>query len=132
MTKTKNKVSKDFKQISKNITTVIWKARINKKYQFEQTYISSVIDQILALEKGTIKNDWDKFCQYIKPKYLLKIQTSFKKAILAPGTPRNIEYKVIRADQKKLWFHSEFKCKKQNGKLFTYISEFLICCVLAL
>ncbi len=119
-TENKRNISEDFKQISENITIVIWKAKVNKKYEFEETYISSVVDEILGLPKETIKNDWNKFFEYVKSEYLPEIQTIFKKVFLSPGTTEHFEYEVVKADGKTAWLRSEGISENQNGQLFVF------------
>ncbi len=113
-------VSQDFKQISENITIIIWKAKVNEKYEFEQTYISTVVDEILGLPKGTIKNDWNKFFEYVKSEYLPKIQAIFKKVFSSFGKTEFFEYEVIKADGKTAWLRSEGRSENINGQLFVF------------
>ena len=115
-----NTVSEDFKQISENITVVIWKAKINDKFEFEETYISPVVDEILMLPKGTIKNDWDKYFEYVKPEYLQEIQAKFQKVFLSLETTECFEYEVVKANGKSAWFRSEGRCENQNGYFFVF------------
>ena len=113
-------VSEDFKQISENITIVIWKAKVNERYEFEQTYISPVVDKILGLPKETIKNNWNNFFGYVKPEYLPEIQAILKKVFSSPGITEYFEYEVIKADGKTAWFRSEGRSEIQNGELFVF------------
>ncbi len=116
----KNNISEDFKQISENITIVIWKAKINDRYEFEETYISPVVDEMLGLPKGTIKSDWNRFFEYVKPEYLPEIQAKFQKVFSSPKTTDFFEYEVIKADGKTAWFRSEGRNIKQNKKFFIF------------
>lgn len=113
-------INEEFKQISENITIVIWKAKVNEKYEFEQTYISPVVDEILALPKGTIKNDWSRYFKYVKPEYLPEIQQKFGKAFSNPGTTEFFEYEVTKANKERAWFRSEGRCEIKDGDLFVF------------
>ncbi len=113
-------VSSEFQQISENITIVIWKAKVNEKYEFEETFISPIIDEILGLPKGTIKNDWNKFFGYVKPEYLTEIQATFQKAFMSPGTTEGFDYQVIKADGKIAYFYSTGRCTVKNNELFVF------------
>ena len=113
-------VSSEFQQISENITIVIWKAKVNEKYEFEETYISPVVDEILGLPKGTINNDWNKFFEYVKPEYLSEIQTIFKKVFSSHGLTEFFEYEVVKSNEKLAWFRSEGRSEIQNGQLFVF------------
>ncbi len=115
-----NNANEELEKIAKNITIVIWKAKVNKKYEFEETYISPIIDEILELPKGTIKNDWNKFFKYVKPEYLPKIKKIFQKAFMSPGTTEGFDYQVIKANGKIAYFHSTGRCSIENGQLFVF------------
>ncbi len=113
-------ISEEFKKIAKNITIVIWKAKINEKQEFEETYISPVVDEILGLPKGTIKNDWNEFFRYVKPEYLPKIKETFQKAFMSPGTTEGFDYQVIKSNGEIAYFYSTGICSIENGQLFVF------------
>ena len=73
--------NENFQQVVSNITTVVWKAGIGKNGAFENTYTSPVVDELLELPAGTIKNDWNKLFSYIKPEYLERVNNAFREAI---------------------------------------------------
>ncbi|MCD4793672.1 MAG: PAS domain S-box protein [Bacteroidales bacterium] len=112
--------NENFRQVVSNITTVIWKADIGKNGAFENTYSSPVIDELLELPAGTIKNDWDKYFNYIKPEYLEQVNKAFKEAIISPGKVINCEYEVLKDTGKTAWFHSKGRCFEKNGKLHVF------------
>ena len=109
--------NENFQQVVSNITTIIWKADIGKNGAFENTYISPVVDELLELPAGTIKNDWDKFFNYIKPEYLEQVNNAFRKAIISPGKKIDCEYEVLKDNGQTAWFQSIGRCFEKNGKL---------------
>ncbi|MCD4773341.1 MAG: PAS domain S-box protein, partial [Bacteroidales bacterium] len=108
--------NENFQQVVSNITTVVWKADIGKNGTFENTYISPVVDELLELPAGTIKNDWDKYFGYIKPEYLEQVNKVFKEAIISSGKQINCEYEILKDNGKTAWFHSKGRCFEKNGK----------------
>ena len=106
--------------INANTPNIIWKSDIDKQGNFINTYISEVVDEFLALPKGTINNSWDKYFSYIIPDYLPQINELFKKAIANPGQLFTFSYEVKKADGKKAWFTSSGRIRVENDKLTVY------------
>ncbi|MCD4694762.1 MAG: PAS domain S-box protein [Bacteroidales bacterium] len=109
--------NENFQQVVSNITTVVWKADIGENGAFENTYSSPVLDELLALPAGTMKNDWDKYFRYIKPEYLELVNNAFRVAIESPGKQIDCEYEVLKDNGQTAWFHSKGRCFEKNGKL---------------
>ncbi|MCD4774107.1 MAG: PAS domain-containing protein [Bacteroidales bacterium] len=112
--------NENFLQVVSNITTVVWKADIGKNGAFENTYSSPVLDELLELPAGTMKNDWDKYFGYIKPEYLEHVNNAFKEAIISPGKQIDCEYEVLKNNGQTAWFHSKGKCFEKNEKLHVF------------
>ncbi|MCD4793671.1 MAG: PAS domain S-box protein [Bacteroidales bacterium] len=112
--------NENFQQLVSNITTVIWKADIGKNGAFENTYSSPVLDELLELPPGTMRNDWDKYFSYIKPEYLEQVNKAFKEAIISPGKEINCEYEVLKDTGQTAWFHSNGRCFEKSGKLHVF------------
>jgi PAS domain S-box-containing protein len=112
--------NEDYQQVVSNITTVVWKADIANDGTFKNTYISPVLDELLDLPAGTMKNDWDKYFKYIKPKYLERVNNAFREAIQSPGKLIDCEYKVLKDNGQTAWFHSKGRCFEKNGKLHVF------------
>ncbi|MCD4789079.1 MAG: PAS domain-containing protein, partial [Bacteroidales bacterium] len=96
--------NENFQQVVSNITTVIWKADIGKNGAFENTYSSPVLDELLELPAGTMKNDWDKYFSYIKPEYLERVNNAFREAIISPSKKIDCEYEVLKDNGQTAWF----------------------------
>nr|MBC8485716.1 PAS domain S-box protein [Bacteroidota bacterium] len=112
--------NENFQQVVSNITTVVWKADIGKNGAFENTYTSPVVDELLELPAGTLKNDWNKYFSYIKPEYLERVNNAFKEAIISPGKVINCEYEVLKDNGQTAWFHSHGRCFEKKGKLHVF------------
>ena len=112
--------NENFLQVVSNITTGVWKADIGENGTFENTYSSPVLDELLELPPGTIKNDWDKYFSYIKPEYLEQVNNAFKEAIISPGKQIDCEYEVLKNNGQTAWFHSKGRCFEKNGKLHVF------------
>ena len=112
--------NENFQQVVTNITTVVWKADIGKNGAFENTYSSPVLDELLELPAGTMKNDWDKYFGYIKPEYMEHVNNAFKEAIISPGKSIDCEYEVLKGKGQTAWFHSKGRCFEKNGKLHVF------------
>ncbi len=112
--------NENFQQVVSNITTAVWKADIGKNGAFENTYTSSVIDELLELPTGTIKNDWDKYFSYIKPKYQEQVNNAFREAITSPAKKIECEYEVLKNNGQTTWFYSKGRCFRKNGKLHVF------------
>ena len=112
--------NENFQQVVSNITTVVWKADIGSNGTFENTYSSPVIDELLGLPAGTMKNDWDRFFSYIKPEYLEQVNNAFREAIISPGKKIDCEYEVLKDNGQTAWFHSNGRCFEKNGKLHVF------------
>ncbi len=109
--------NENFQQVVSNITTVVWKADIGKDGAFENTYTSPVVDELLELPAGTIKNDWNKYFSYVKPEYQERVNNAFGEAIKSPGKKFDCEYEVLKDNGQTAWFHSIGRCFEKNGKL---------------
>ncbi|MCD4817589.1 MAG: PAS domain S-box protein, partial [Candidatus Cloacimonetes bacterium] len=112
--------NENYQQVVSNITTVVWKADIGEGGTFENTYSSPVLDELLELPTGTMKNDWEKYFGYIKPEYLEQVNKAFKEAIISPGKQIDCEYEVLKGNGKIAWFHSKGRCFEKNGKLHVF------------
>ncbi len=112
--------NENFQQVVSNITTIVWKADIGKNGAFENTYSSPVVDELLELPAGTIKNDWNKYFSYIKPEYLERVNNAFKEAINSHEKLIDCEYEVLKNTGQTTWFHSKGRCFKKNGKLHVF------------
>ena len=110
----------NFQQVVSNITTVIWKADIGKNRSFENTYSSAVLDELLELPAGTMKNDWDKYFKYIKPEYMEQVNNAFMEAAKSPESIIDCKYEVLKDNGQTAWFHSKGRCSKKNGKLYVF------------
>ncbi len=112
--------NENFRQVVSSITTIIWKAEVGKNGAFENTYISPVVDELLELPPGTIKNDWEIFFSYIKPEYLEQVNNAFREAIKSPGKVINCEYEVLKENGRTAWFHSKGRIFRKNEKLYVF------------
>jgi len=110
----------NFQSVVSNIPVAIWSADIGEDGAFENTYTSTVFDELLGLPVGTLKNDWNKYFSYIKPEYLERINIAFGKAIESPGTIIESEFEVVKANGKTAWFYSRGRCYEKSGKLFVF------------
>ncbi|MEA3360285.1 MAG: PAS domain-containing protein, partial [Thermodesulfobacteriota bacterium] len=115
-----NESNENYQKVVSNITTVSWKADIGENGAFENTYSSPVLDELLELPAGTMKNDWDKYFRYIKPEYLEQVNNAFKEAIKSPGKKIDCEYEVLKDNGQTAWFHSKGRCFEKNGKLHVF------------
>ncbi|MEA1873586.1 MAG: PAS domain S-box protein, partial [Bacteroidota bacterium] len=121
--KAQEKIQSNLQQIeviNANTPNIVWKSDIDKQGNFINIYISEVADEFLALPKGTINNNWDKYFSYIIPDYLPQINEMFKKGIANPGEIISFSYEVKKADGKKAWFTSSGRLIVENNKLTGY------------
>ncbi len=111
--------------ITNNIPNAIWSAELDQAGAFVNTYISTVVDKLLALPQGTIGNDWQAYFQYIVPGYLPKIMGKFKEGKQHPGQIIAFEYEVIKGNGEKAWFYSAGKAHQKEGnfRFFGYTAD---------
>ncbi len=108
------------KAINANTPTVIWKSDIDEEGRFINTYISEVVDDFLALPKGSIDNSWDKYFTYIVPEYLPSIDKVFKEGVKNQNKSISFDYEVKKADGNPAWFTSSGRVIQENNKLTVY------------
>jgi len=106
-----------FQMVASNITVAAWSADIGEDGAFENTYTSTVFDELLGLPVGTLKNDWNKYFSYVKPEYMERINIAFGKAIESPGTIMECECEVVKDNGQTAWLYSSGRCFENNGKL---------------
>ncbi len=97
---------REAEELFTNIPTILWRADMSVDGDFSNTYISSVVDEFLALPPGTIKNDWSVYFSRVVPKYLLYIKEKFKEGAADPGSIVSMEYEVLKGDGSNAWFRS--------------------------
>ncbi|NPE30072.1 PAS domain S-box protein [Methanococcoides sp. SA1] len=108
----------NYREVLASIDIVIWKADVTANGEFVNTYISPVVEKMLALEPGIIGNNWDEYMKYIHPDELPKIKSLFAESIRNPGQTHELEYRVISGKGKLQWFHSRGSCQFQpDGSL---------------
>ncbi|NQU83820.1 MAG: PAS domain S-box protein, partial [Parcubacteria group bacterium] len=112
--------NENYQQVISNITAVVWKADIGENGAFENTYFSPVLDELLELPAGTMKNDWDKYFGYIKPEYLERVNNAFREAIISPGKKIDCEYEVLKDNGQTVWVHSIGSRFEKNGKMYVF------------
>ena len=112
--------NENFQLVLSNISTVVWKADIGENGAFENTFSSPVLDELLDLPAGTMKNDWDKYFSYIKPEYLEQVNNAFREAIISPGKQIDCEYEVLKDNGQTAWFQSKGRCFEENRKLHVF------------
>jgi PAS domain S-box-containing protein len=126
--KTENQIleqEKELEIITSNAPNVIWKADIDKEGQFTNTYISSVVDEFLGLESGSIGNSWNKYFNYVEPEYLPLIQEKIAQGIAEPKKIITFEYQVKKADGETVWFQSSGRAYPQKDvvRIYGYTSD---------
>ena len=110
------KNNENFQRVVSNITIVIWKADIGVNGAFENSYFSPALDELLELPAGTMKNNWYKYFDYIKPEYLERVNNAFREAIILPGKKIDLKYEVLKDNGQTAWFNTIGKCFEKNGK----------------
>ncbi|NPD48310.1 PAS domain S-box protein, partial [Lentimicrobium sp. S6] len=106
--------------INANTPNIIWKTDIDQQGNFINTYISDIVDEFLALPKGTVNNNWDKYFSYVIPEYLPQINEIFKNGINNLGEMISFSYEVKKADNTLAWFTSKGKAVFEDKKLTVY------------
>ena len=104
------------KSIHYNVPIGLWSAIIDENIIFTEMYTSEGTNELLALPPNTIRNDFDKFFNYIKPEYIPAIMEKFRESIKNPGKILSLEYEVVDEDGNTRWFSSTGKMSKKDGK----------------
>ncbi len=95
------------KMINANIPNILWKSQIDSSGNFKNTYISEVADEMLALEPGTIGNDWNKYFSFVVPDFMSIINNKLQEAYTNPGIITSFDYEVNKGDGTIAWFSSK-------------------------
>ncbi len=112
--------AKDIKHITDNASSIIWKAEIDNKGNFINTFISDVVDDFLGLPKGTINNDWDKYFSYIDEKYYSDIFLIFEQGYANLKKRFSFDYEITKANGSTAYFSSRGQALKIDNKLFAF------------
>jgi len=106
--------------INANTPNIIWKSGIDNNGKFINSYISEVVDEFLALPKGTINSSWDKYFEYVAPQYMPEIREKMGKAFAKPGVIISFDYEVKKATGEIAWFSSKGRVHSDNNKLVAF------------
>jgi PAS domain S-box-containing protein len=96
----------DYEHVVNAIDTIIWKADVDKNEKLINTYISSAVDKMLGLPRGTIGNDWNKFFSCIHPDDIQNVLDALKFTIHDPENNVNLDYRLVKDDRDILWVNS--------------------------
>ncbi len=105
----------NYNEVVSNITTAVWKIDFEEGESFKNAYLSPVMDELLGLPRGSLKNDWKKYMSHIKPEYLKLVGKSFKESFENPSKSIVCEYEVIKANGEPAWFQSQGRCFIENN-----------------
>ncbi|WP_346863777.1 PAS domain S-box protein [uncultured Draconibacterium sp.] len=107
----------EFRLISENVPTIIWKAEITSDGRFVNSYISEIADELLELPKGTIKNDFEKYFSYVVPEDLALLNKTIAEAKSNPGKTYSESYNVKKDNGELAIFESTGRIHKLNNKM---------------
>jgi hypothetical protein len=102
-----NEAYNEFRLISENVPTIIWKAEITPNRKFVNSYISEIAEELLELSKGTLNDDFEKYFSFIVPEDLPMIHETIGAALANPGKT----------------YHKSYRVKKGNGELAVFKSS---------
>ncbi|WP_370572493.1 ATP-binding protein [Methanomethylovorans sp.] len=96
----------DFEKVVNSIDTVVWKADVDIKGNFVNTYISASVDKIVGMPQGSIGNNWNKYLDHIHIDDRPKVAEAFQRGFLNPGYSISLDYRLVRDDGNILWVNS--------------------------
>ena len=101
-----------------NIPDIIWKGKYDvNSGEFYDTYISDVAEELLVLEKGTLKNSFEKFFAFVLPEYLEELFSTIKHGVRHPGATFSKSYKIKKGDGSIGWFESSGRAYHSDGEI---------------
>jgi PAS domain S-box-containing protein len=96
----------DFGKVVNSIDTIVWKADVDTKGNFVNTYISASVDKIVGMPQGFIGNNWNKYRDHIHIDDRPKVAEAFQRGFLNPGYSISLDYRLVRDDGDILWVTS--------------------------
>lgn len=114
---------KELEVITASIPNVIWKAEVDSKGNFVNTYISESINDFLGYSPNSFGHNWSKYFNLILPKYLPQIMEKFQKGIENIGKTISFVYEIKKANGEIAWLSSSGRAFYENGKIKIYGSS---------
>jgi len=110
--------NRELTRLYENIPDIIWKGKYNvNSGEFYDTYISDVAEELLVLEKGTLKNSFEKFFAFVLPEYLEELFSTIKHGVRHPGATFSKSYKIKKGDGTIGWFESSGRAYHSDGEI---------------
>lgn len=103
-----------------NLPISVWSATVDENGDFTDMYISEGVNELLAIPPNTIRNDFNKFFEYVKPLYLPGIKDKFREGIKNPGKFVSFEYEVVDGNGEIRWLLSSGRAQEENGTIKVY------------
>ena len=100
-------INLNYNEVVSHITTAVWRVNVTKNNSFENIYISPVMDELLGLPEGSIKNNWEKLFFYIQSDQIEIIKNAFNESINKPEEVITCAYKVTKSNGETAWFESK-------------------------
>ena len=110
------RINNNYNLVVSNITTAVWRVDIVDGSSLQNIYISPVMDELLKIQPGSIKNSWENLKSFILPNFTNEIIKAFNEAILKPEEVITLRYKVLKGNGKEAWHQSQGRCFIEKNK----------------
>ncbi len=103
------------------IYDILWHHDVDSLARNTEGYISPVVDRMLGLPEGTIRNSFEKYCSYVHPHDLPALQKMFNDTKSAFAADITAEYRMIKADGSIVWVRSRSSALPQpDGRITVF------------
>ncbi|WP_410508578.1 PAS domain S-box protein [Methanosarcina hadiensis] len=115
------KKEKEYEEIVNSIDATIWKATFDREGNVLSTYFSKPLDKVLGFHHNAQQSEWDKLFAHTHPEDLDKVRDALEHSFKHPGTPVNIDYRIVTGDGKPIWINTTGSSHLQeDGTFLTY------------
>ncbi|MFW6114196.1 MAG: PAS domain-containing protein [bacterium] len=94
------------RELTETITDILWSYRTDSSGELIEQSITGQVDEFLAVEMGTIGNDFEKYFSFVHAEDLPAVRAEFQAALQEPGKVAEIEYRLTRSDGNIKWVNS--------------------------
>jgi len=110
-----------YDQVVSRISDIVWRYDVNANGKYVDSYISPVVDSLLGLPDGAIRNSFDRYFSHVHPDDLQIVHGAFSKGIQMVGKDRSAEYRLRKADGTTIWVRTTGSAySQQDGRVTVF------------